>query len=130
MAEDERHDLIWALRDRLPLEGSGTVTHAVGTPSLPDPPLVAGHQPDLLGEGVGGTVIVGLAREGPDIDSDLSLEQYRAFADHRDPRTGDTASLIVVVRSEFKEKAKAAIEQAGVGEDRYFVLGVGFPDRG
>jgi hypothetical protein len=127
MNEGQHRNLLWALRDRLPLEGV-TPTHIVDSNHFPDPPLIDGHQPDLIGESQAGTMVIGIAKEAPDLESDQSAAQYRCLASHRDPKSGELASLVVVVRKEHREDAEKAIEKAGVGPDRYSVLAVGFPD--
>ncbi|HEX3172900.1 MAG TPA: hypothetical protein VHQ43_01610 [Solirubrobacterales bacterium] len=127
MKEDQHRNLLWALRDRLPLDGI-TPTHVVNSDHFPDPPLIDGHQPDLIAESRAGTMVIGTAKEIPDLGSDLSAAEFRAFASYRDPKSDELAALVVVVRKEHREDAEKAIEKAGVGPDRCSILAVGFPD--
>ena len=127
MEDQTRLNLIWALRDRLPMESDARPTHSLGTKQLPDPPMISGHTPDLLAESLAGTLLIGLAKDGPELDSEQSAEQYRAFTNYKDPQSGELAALVVVVPGEFKDQAKAAIEKAGVSEDRFSVQAVNFP---
>jgi hypothetical protein len=127
MDDQTRLNLIWALRDRLPMGSNARPTHSLGTEQLPDPPAIAGHTPDLLAESLAGTLLIGLAKDGPELDSDEAAEQYRAFAGFKDPQSGEPAALVVVVPGEFEDQAKAAIERAGVSKDRFSVQAVNFP---
>jgi hypothetical protein len=128
MASDARHrNLVWALRDRLPFERI-TPTHVIDSDQFPDPPPFKGHQPDLLAESFAGTMVIGIAKDGSELDSDLSAQEYRTFANYHDPRSGERAALVVAVRSEHKKQAENAIEKAGLNPDRYSVFAVDFPD--
>lgn len=91
--------------------------------------MIDGHQPDLLGEGMAGAMVVGLAKGGADLNSEQAAEQYRAFANHRNPVSGERAALVLAVPAEDKGLAEEAINAAGV-EDRTTVVGVGLPNRG
>src|ERR1700727_316430 len=98
----ERHrQLVWALRDRLPLEQT-TPTHDISTQLLPDPPAINGYQPDLLAKSLAETLVIGVAKDGAELDSPTAIEEYRAFTAYRDPQSGELAALIVVVLSEDK----------------------------
>lgn len=123
----KRLTLIATLRDRLPLEGDREVTHALETPLLPDPPLIGNEQPDLLARGLGGKLIIGLAKTGPDFSDEQSRRQYQAFAGYRDPESDENAALNLVVPAKFKGEADAALERAGLSQEQFFVLGVHFP---
>lgn len=128
MIDGEKHrNLIWALRDRLPYERI-TPTHVVGSDQFPDPPLIEEHQPDLLAESFAGTLVIGIAKDASELDSDLSAEQYRSFANYRDPKSGERAALVVAVRSEHKAQAEEAIEKGGLTSDDYSIFAVDFPD--
>jgi hypothetical protein len=123
---DVRHrHLVWALRDRLPLEQI-TPTHDISTELLPDPPLIDGYQPDLLAKSLAETLVIGVAKDGTELDSPTAIEEYRAFTAYKDPQSGELAALIVVVANEDKQKAEVALAKAGVSE-RSSVFSVGLP---
>jgi hypothetical protein len=124
--DEQRRNLVWALRDRLPIERI-TPTHVVESDHFPEPPLIDGHRPDLLAESFAGTMVIGIAKNGSELDSDLSAEQYRTFASYQDPKSGERAALVVAVRSEHKAQAEEAIEKAGLTSDHYSVFPVTFP---
>jgi hypothetical protein len=126
-AGDKRHHLINALRDRLSIEGSGAVTHVIGTPSIPEPPLIDGEQPDLLARGLGNKLIIGLAKTGPDFSDEESVRRYRTFSGYHDPESDERAAFNLVVPAEFRRRAEAALEEAGLTQEQFFVLGLGFP---
>ena len=123
---DERHrQLVWALRDRLPLEQI-TPTHDISTEQLPDPPAINGYRPDLLAVSLAQTLVIAIAREGTELDSPTAIEEYRAFTAYRDPESGESAALVVVVPTEDKHEAEQTLVQAGVSE-RSSVFAVGLP---
>lgn len=125
MNEERHRQLVWALRDRLPLDQI-TPTHDISTELLPEPPAINGYQPDLLARGLAETLVIGVAKDGTELDSPSAIEEYRAFTAYKDPQSGELAALIVVVLSEDKQKAEKALAQAGVSE-RSSVFAVGLP---
>jgi hypothetical protein len=124
MNETDHLHLVWALRDRLPFEQI-TPTHDVSSGQLPDPPVIAGHQPDLIAESLAGTLVIGIAQDGAELDSPETIEGYRALTSYKDP-SGELAALVVVVASEHKQRAEEALAKAGVSE-RSSVFAVNFP---
>jgi hypothetical protein len=122
----KRHQLINTLRDRLAIDGSVAVTHIVGTPSIPEPPLIGDEQPDLLARGLGNKLIIGLAKTGPDFSDEESIRQYRAFAAHHDQESDERAAFDLVVPAEFRRRAEVALEEAGLTEEQFFVIGLPF----
>ncbi len=127
MNESQHRNLLWALRDRLPL-GGVTPTQVIDSKHFPDPPLIDGYRPDLIGESQAGTMVIGIAKEVQDLGSDQSAAEFRAFGSYQDPESGELAALVVVVRREHRADAERALAAAGIQPDRYSVLAVGFPD--
>jgi hypothetical protein len=73
-------------------------------------------------------MVIGIAKNGSELNGDLSAEQYRTFAHYRDPKSGERAALVVAVRSEHRAQADEAIAKAGLTSDHYSVFPVDFPD--
>jgi len=120
--DQTRRELISRLRGGLTRPGNSvTVTHSLDHPALKDPPLIRGEQPDLLGRGLGHTLIIGLVKSEPDLTDDESLRQYQVFGNYRDPETNELAILHLAILREFRELAQAALEEAGLTDNSYFI---------
>jgi hypothetical protein len=105
----------------------GAVTHAVATGTLPDPPKIGRHEPDVLATGFAGTPVIGEAKTGPDLFEERSLEQFDDFTHHE--VGGEVAALVLIVPEGFKEDAEAALKKAGAEPERVSVFELGLPPR-
>ncbi len=105
------HDLVAWLLSYVAGE-YGMVTHVAGRTEYPDPEPVGRHEPDLVAETPDGTVVIGEAKIGDDLDDEHSLEQLRDFSKAVDP-DGNRIVFLLCVPAEWVEAAEQAIVDAG-----------------
>jgi hypothetical protein len=103
------------------------VSNAAGVGTLPDPPKIGRHEPDVLARGVGDKLVIGEAKIGDDIDAPTSQEQFADFTTYLDDSSGESAVMVLAVPEGWREKAEQAIREAGGNLDHATVVEVGLP---
>jgi hypothetical protein len=122
MAESTQHQrLVRALVAHARSNGVGVECAAL--PGFPEPPVVAGRKPDMLGW-VGDRPVVGEAELGPDLLSVTTQQQLASFVKWRGP-TGLRAVLSLAVPSRWEKRARRAAVIAGADPARLVVLSPG-----
>jgi hypothetical protein len=129
MDEDIRQmELVGALRGRL-TDGRNSlteVTHSSGADGLDQPAAIEGRLPDLIARSYG-KLVIGLARSGA-VSSDDSIDDYRFFGTYREPGADEDAAINLVVPKAQKAEAEAALAEAGLTPDRYYLLAAPVPE--
>lgn len=113
MAETPQHkSLVRGLVDWMRRQGV-RVTHAVGDPSLPDPPAEGRHEPDAVGT-KSGVIWIGEAKVGEsDLTTEHSLEQLHDFSRRSMTQSGKPCPFILCVSSGETATAREALRLAG-----------------
>lgn len=103
---------------------SGAITHADGVGTLPEPPRVGRHRPDLVGRDVAGHDFLGEAKLGPDLYDTHSQEQLADFSTYAPD--GERCHFHLVVPAGWRDEAERAITAAGgVVDDAVTIHDVG-----
>jgi hypothetical protein len=100
-------------------QGSGEVTHAESG-TLPQPPRVERHRPDVAGRGLGGGVFIGEAKTGPDLFHEHTQEQLEDFSTYR--LDGERVAFHLMVPGGWRGEAERAIRHAGGEVDDFVVV--------
>ena len=104
------------------------VSHGAGIGTLPDPPKIGRHEPDVLARGVGDKLVIGEAKIGDDLDAETSQEQFSDFTTHVDDSSGEAAVMVLAVPKGWRGEAEKAIRAAGGNLERATVVEVGLPN--
>ena len=118
MSETDAHrELVLTLYDVV-ARNHGEIEDAVGVGTHHEPRKIGRHEPDLLARAIGGTLVIGEAKRGEDLDTEHTLEQLYDFTHHLDEQSGEIATLVLVVPKEFEFAAEEALAAAGADRDR------------
>lgn len=103
------------------------VKYAAGVGTLPEPPKIGRHEPDVIAS-ANGRLVIGEAKLGPDLTDQTTREQLEDFCSHAGP-DGEIAAFWLCVPDGWRQQAEEAIETAGgtLG-DHADILTVSFPD--
>jgi hypothetical protein len=104
------HTLVSSLASRLALEGVDW-QYGAGFGTLPAPPRVGRHEPDLLGRDAGGAIVIGEAKLGPELLSEHTAEQLADFSTYAPD--DEAATLYLMVPFGWKAEAEEAVRAAG-----------------
>jgi hypothetical protein len=128
VADDTTHRLTVAGLVEIIARDHGAVTHAVGVGTLPDPPAVGRHEPDLLARAAQAErLVIGEAKCGDDLFTEHSQEQLSDFSTHVE-KSGEHAAFVLAVPAGWRQEAVRAVAEAGGDLDRTTVVEVGLPD--
>jgi hypothetical protein len=86
---------------------SGTLTHADGLGTLPEPPRVGRHQPDLAGRAPDGSAFIGEAKLGPELFDIHSQEQLADFSTYAPD--GERCALHLIVPAGWRDAGERAM---------------------
>ena len=119
---DLHRELVSVLMSQLALQ-EGQITHADGAGTLPQPPTIGRHRPDLAGVTAAGDLFLGEAKLGPELFEDHTQEQLSDFL--RYERDGTPVVLHLIVPTGWRDRAEEASRYAVGATDQLVIHEVG-----
>lgn len=119
-------DLVHSLVEQISRD-HGLVSHAARIGTLPDPPAIGRHEPDVLARGLSETLVIGEAKVGEDLFTETTQEQLHDFTHHVDEQTGEVAALVLAVPGGWRDEAQRALAAADADPERCSIIQVNLP---